>query len=59
MVIGKCTDIFRGFFGLGGKGEVEEGVGATWDDISMEEFVMGEENLMKGVQKFLALFKKQ
>ena len=42
MVTRKCTDVFRGiFFGLGG-GELrwEE---ATWEDLSIEELLMGEE----------------
>ena len=40
MVIGKCTDVFRGiFFGLGwGWGERD-----MWEDLSLEEYVMGEE----------------
>ena len=56
MVIGKCTDAFRGIFLVGGG---VEGRGYTWGELSMEEFVMGEENFMKGVQDFLAFFKKQ
>ena len=44
-----------GFFGLGGR---VEGGGVTWEDISMEKFLMGEENLKEGVQDFLALFEK-
>ena len=40
MVIGKCTDVFRGivFFLGGGWGE-----GAMWEDLSLEEYVMGAE----------------
>ena len=52
MVIGKCTDVFKGdYFGLGGGLRV----GAMWEDISLEEYVMGERNSMKGAQDFLAL----
>ena len=49
MVIGKCTDVFRGFFWLG------EGV--IWGELSMEEFVIGEENFHEKAQNFLALKK--
>ena len=49
MAIGKCTDIFRGiFFGLGGGGLI-------WEDLSMEEFVMGEENFPEGVAGFSSI----
>ena len=45
MVIEKCTDVFREiffcFFFFGGGGVVE---GVVWEDLSMEEFVMGEQN---------------
>ena len=46
MVIMKCTDVFRGTFSHwvgGGQGE-----GLTWEDISIEEFIMREENLHEG-----------
>ena len=43
MVTGKCTDVFRGIFGLGG-----ELRGVTWEDIYMEELLMGEENFNEG-----------
>ena len=59
MVIGKCTDVFRGFFWFGGGVEGKLEWGLMGKDLSMEEFVMGEENFMKGVQDFLALFKKK
>ena len=43
MDIGKCTDVFSFFwFGVG---EVE---GGTWEDLSMEEFIMGKENFNGG-----------
>ena len=40
MVIGKCTDVFRGIFlvWVWGWGE-----GARWEDLSLEKYVMGEE----------------
>ena len=43
----------------------EEGLGRKrswdfmWEKLSMKEFVMGKKISMKGVQHFLALFKKQ
>ena len=44
MVIEKCADVFRGiFFWFGGKLG-----GVTWEDLSMEEFVMGGENFNEG-----------
>ena len=33
--------------------------GVTWEDLSMEEFIMREENFHEGAQDFLALFKKK
>ena len=57
MVIGKCTDVLRGIcFGFlerlrgGGSGE-----GDIWEDLSLEEYVIGKKNSMKGAQDFLAL----
>ena len=55
MVTWKSTDVFRGiFFALGGrvKGRV------TWEDISMEELFMGENNFNEGARDFLALFEQ-
>ena len=44
MVTGKCTDVFRGdFFWFRG---IVERMG-TWEDISMEKLLMGEENHLK------------
>ena len=38
MIIGKCTDFFSGIFWFGwGRGE-----GAMWEDLLLEEYVMGE-----------------
>ena len=52
MVIGKCTDVFRGIlFCLG----VKLMGGAMLEDLSLEESVMGKKNSMKTVQDFLAL----
>ena len=44
MVIWKCTDVFRGIFRLGGGGVSEEG--NMLGELSLEEFVMGEENFL-------------
>ena len=54
MVTGKCTDVFRGIFlvWVGVEGRV------TWEDLSMEELLIGEETFNGGAQDFLALFKK-
>ena len=40
MVTGKCTDVIRGIFlvWVWGSGE-----GAIWEDLSLEEYFMGEE----------------
>ena len=57
MVTGRCTDVFQGIFLVWGEEDLREG--ASWEDLSMEEFVMGEENFNEGAQDFLALFKKQ
>ena len=39
MVIGKCTDVFRGIFLVLGVGLSE---GAMWEDLSLEKYAMGE-----------------
>ena len=53
MVTGKCTDVFRrDFFGLGGR---VGGGGVTWEDISMEELLMGEENFNEGGAGFFSI----
>ena len=42
MVIMKCTDAFRGtFLRWDGSGP---GEGVKWEDLSMEELIMGEKN---------------
>ena len=56
MVIMKCTDVSGVFFVLGGGGS---GKGVTWEDISMEEFIMREDNFHEGGAGLLALFKKK
>ena len=40
IVIGKCTDVIRGIFlvSVWGSGE-----GAIWEDLTLEEYFMGEE----------------
>ena len=50
MVIEKCTDVFRGIVWFGG--------GFMWEDLSMEEFVMGEENFNKRGAGFSSIIKK-
>ena len=40
MVIGKCADVFRRIFLVWGVGLRE---GAIWEDLSLEEYFMGEE----------------
>ena len=40
MVIGKCTDVFRGIFLVWGG---VEGRRTMWEDLLLEEYVMGEE----------------
>ena len=52
MVIVKLAEVSRGIFFL-------DREGVTWEDLSMEEFVMGEEYFHEGVRDFLALFKKK
>ena len=39
-------------FGLGG---IVEGRGVTWEDLSMEEFFMGEENFNEGGAGFSSI----
>ena len=48
MVIGKCTDVFRGIFWLGGGVEKRSYVGK----LSMEGFLMGEEDFHEGDAAF-------
>ena len=40
LVIGKCTDVFSGIFLVWAWGSRE---GAIWEDLSLEEYFMGEE----------------
>ena len=47
MIIGTCTDDFRV---KGGSGE-----GVTWEDCSMEEFTMMEENFHEGAAGFSSI----
>ena len=54
MVTGKRTDVFRFFFfGLGGR--VEVGGGVTWEDLSMEKLLMGEETFNEGGAGFFSV----
>ena len=53
MVIMKCTDVSGLFFVLNGGGSAKW---VTWEDISMEEFIMREDNFHEGGAGFLALF---
>ena len=52
MVIGKCTDVFRRIFWLGG---VVENRGLCRGKLSMEEFVMGEEDFHEGGAAFSSI----
>ena len=57
MVTGKCTDVIRGIFlvGVWGSGE-----GAVWEDLSLEEYFMGEEKFNeKGAGLSSITIKKQ
>ena len=48
----KCTDVFRGTFSRwGGVGREE----VTWEDLSMEEFIMREENFHEGAAGFSSI----
>ena len=50
MVIMNSTDVFRGTFSHWGEGELGEGI--TWEDLSMDEFIMREENFLEGCAGF-------
>ena len=43
FVIGKYTDVFRGILLVGGWGDW-----ATWEDLSMDEFLIGKDNFFEG-----------
>jgi len=51
MVIGKCTDVFRGISWLGEKLRIE----GYFAELSMEEFVIGEENFHEGSAGFSSI----
>ena len=55
MVIGKCRDVFRGIFCLGGGGGGSE----EWGKFSMEKFVLGEEDFHKGGTAFSSIILKK
>ena len=54
MVIGKCTDVFRGIFP--GWWEGGRGKGVMWGDLSLENLSKGKRNYPKGMQDFLVFF---
>ena len=56
MVIGKCRDVSRGIFWLGGGVEKR---GLCEGNFPWRNLSWGKKTSMKGVQDFLALFKKQ
>ena len=56
MVIGKCTDVFRGVFWLGGR--AEKGGGICWGNFASRNLSWGKKIFKKGAQDFLALLKK-
>ena len=58
MVIGKCTEVFRGIFVWFEGGEKLKGEGLGGRIFSWRNFSWGKIISMKGVQDFLALFKK-
>ena len=56
MVTGKCTDVIRGIFLVWVWGSLE---GAIWEDLSLEEYFMGEEKFNeKGAGLFSITIKK-
>ena len=55
MVIGKCTDVFRGIFWLGGEIEKRE---ICCGNFLLRNLSWGKKISMKGAQDFLAVFKK-
>ena len=57
MVIGKCADVFKGIFSALGWGWVE---GAMWEDLSLEEYIRGEEKFNEKGAAFSSItIKKQ
>ena len=55
MVIMKCTDVLGGTFSRWGG----DGSGVKWEDLSMEEFIMREENFHEGGAGFSSIIKKK
>ena len=53
MVIGKCIGVFRGTFSRWGGKWSEEGL--TWEDLSIEDFIMWEENFHEGGAGFSSI----
>ena len=56
MVVGKCTGVFRSDFLVGGRGWEE---GDMLGELSIEEFVMGEENFHEGSAGFTSINQKK
>ena len=56
MVIGKCTGVFRRSFWSGGGVEKR---GIYRGELSIVEFVMGEENFHEGSAGFTSIIKKK
>ena len=56
MVIGKCTNVFREIFWLGGR--VVEKSRICWGSFPSRNLSWGKKNSMKGVQDLLALLNK-
>ena len=52
MVIGKCTEVFRGIF-LVWEGKLRWEV--TWEDLSMDELLMGKEIFNGGGEGFSSI----
>ena len=52
MFLGKCTDVFGGTFCVGMGVQVE---GTMWEDLSMEEYIMKEENFHEGGAGFSSI----
>ena len=56
MIIGKCTDVFRGIFLVWVCGSGEE---AIWKDLSLEEYFIGEEKFNEKGAGFSSITNKK
>ena len=54
MVFGKCTDVVKEIFLVWGGG-VRGGEGTMWEDLALEEYVMGEEKFNEGGAGFSSI----